>query len=238
MNFQQAQQQPQPPHPQQTGGQPMQGTPSWMAQMGQNGVPQMGNNTMLPNQQQVMGMQHASAQLPNQNPNLGSPFNPNLAAAAQSQTPVPRSGPTPQQQNQQHQQQMFQAIMQQQQQQQQQQRQQTSPQPPSGGSVGVGVGMGGPKPQMLIPQGSAPQQAPRTNGITMPPIPRDKFFAVLQDSYQKARTQPNRQLLQIGSRMIDLYQLHTEVLHFGGVANVSLSKPELSAKVILTVCGE
>ena len=105
MNFQQAQQQAQAHQQQTQGGQPMQGTPSWMAQMNQNGVAaQMGgNNGMLPNQQQVLGMQHASAQLTNananQNPNLGSPFNPNLSAAAveQSHTPVPRSGPTPQQ---------------------------------------------------------------------------------------------------------------------------------------------
>ena len=89
MNFQQAQQQAQAHQQQTPGGQPMQGTPSWMAQMNQNGVAaaQMGgNNNMLPNQQQVLGMQHASAQLTNpnanQNPNLGSPFNPNLAAAA------------------------------------------------------------------------------------------------------------------------------------------------------------
>ena len=199
-----------------------------MAQMNQNGVAaQMGgNNNMLPNQQQVLGMQHASAQLTNpnanQNPNLGSPFNPNLAAAAavaQSRTPVPRSGPTPQQnqvqqhqaqqQQQQQQQQIMQAIM--------QQRQQTSPQPPSGGSVGMGVG--GPKPPMPMPQGMG-QQVPRA-GIAMPPIPGDKFYSMLQDSYHKQRINPNRPLLQIGARTIDLYQLHTEVLHFGGVANVS-----------------
>ena len=94
--------------------------------------------------------------------------------------------------------------------------------PSSGGNVDLVWS----KPQMLIPQSTAPQQAPRMNVITMPPIPREKFFALLADSFQQARTQPNRQLLRTGSRMIDLYQLYTEVLHFGGVANVSFSMPE------------
>ena len=46
----------------------MQGTLSWMAQMNQNGVAaQMGSNSnMLPNHQQVLDMQHASAQLKTQ----------------------------------------------------------------------------------------------------------------------------------------------------------------------------
>ena len=72
---------------------------------------------------------------------------------------------------------------------------------------------------MLAPQ-STQQQARRAD-FSIPLIPMDKFYAMLQDSYHKQRINPNRALLQIGTQAIDLYQLHTEVLHFGGVADVS-----------------
>ena len=194
------------------GGQQMQGTSNWMSQLGQQQNGQAPNG-MLHNQS-MLGMQQPQQQQPqaqmngqqhaNQNPSLASPFNPNLVPYQS------HSAPTPLQQFSNEQQALTLPHR-------QRQWQQTSPQPPStGGSIG---GMGGPKQPMTGTP--IPGQQTRSRDIAMPPIPRDKFSEMLNESYKRTNANPDRRLLVVGNRQIDLYQLHIEVLHFGGVVNVS-----------------
>ena len=60
-------------------------------------------------------------------------------------------------------------------------------------------------------------------GTGVPPAPRDKFATMLQESLERSGATPDRNLLTVDDRRIDLYRLHTEVLRFGGAASVSRS---------------
>ena len=74
----------------------------------------------------------------------------------------------------------------------------------------------------------APQPRPNGGGVAMPPIPREKFFQLLSESYKRQGVTPDERMLNVNGRNVDLKQLHTEMLHFGSVANVSRHQDFLS----------
>ena len=81
--------------------------------------------------------------------------------------------------------------------------------------------MGGPKPPMMGTPAPGQAQQPGRRDIAMPPVPKDRFMDMLSESHKRTGTKPDPRLLMVIQQQIDLYQLHNEVLHFGGVANVS-----------------
>ncbi|EJD06618.1 uncharacterized protein FOMMEDRAFT_138512 [Fomitiporia mediterranea MF3/22] len=118
------------------------------------------------------------------------------------QAPVPRSAPTPQQQ------QMLQAFL--------QNNGQASP--PSSGSAPPSAQSNLGQPVSTL-DGQGGQQRPAA--MSFPPFARDKFLGIMREWWRRSGMNPDPRLLAIGNRQIDLHQLHTEVLQYGGVVNVN-----------------
>ena len=121
------------------------------------------------------------------------------------------------------------------QQEQQQQNVQTSLHPPySASAVGIGGNSGLQGPSLLPSALRLPHQSSPRTGVAMRPVSRETFVEMSKECWAGQGIQLDPIMLAIGEKSIDLYALHTEVLHFGGVANVSSSLPITNRISVLT----
>lgn len=160
---------------------------------GGNAPNQMPNGISAP-QVSNIAMQNALMQQQQARNQQRSPFPPTLVPAQQP-TPVPRNGPTPLQQ-QQIAQSMFQRNL------------QTSPQPP----------MANQSPMQPNAGPSAPSMAEQNSQSTGQPkyMSRQEFSDSLRRWYTTHSVKPDINILQIGNRQVQPYDLFTEVMQMGG----------------------